>query len=501
MKTISLFGRLCAALAAFLPLQIIAQSVSDWPQFRGPDNSGVAAEARPPLHFGPGTNLLWKSPIPPGLSSPVVWGRRVFLTGFESNRLMTLAYDARTGRELWRRFAPADTIEKCHEYSSPAAPTPCTDGRRVYAYFGSYGLIAYDFSGREVWRRPLERLPSDHGTATSPILAGNLLILQHDGDSTNASLLALAPRTGKTVWEAHRPLAGASYSTPMIWRHDGMEELIVQGKGRVSAYSLKGGPPRWWVRGWSFSSVATPVAGGGLVFAGGGGVAAPSEPADPIFDWLKLLSEHDANRDGKLAVSETPEHLGFHQRKELPKEASGNYFPMRTLLGWMDTDKDGTVSKSEWDADEAFFKDKYNVDRFVAIRPGGAGDVTDSHVLWETTKGLPEMPSALYYQGRICFVKDGGMWTVIEPATGRRLLDRERLGTGGRYVASPIAAHGHIYLVNESGTFTVLRAGDTLSVAAVNALRENVRCTPALVGDTIYVRSENHLWAFAAKKQ
>ncbi len=125
-------------------------------------------------------------------------------------------------------MAPAEKLESCHEFSSPAASTPCTDGERVYASFDSFGVLAYAFDGTELWRRAFERLPSEYGTATSPILAGGCLILQHDGNSTNAQLIALAPATGKTVWESLRPLAGSCYSTPMVWRHGGVEELIVQ---------------------------------------------------------------------------------------------------------------------------------------------------------------------------------------------------------------------------------------------------------------------------------
>lgn len=472
-------------------------SPANWPQFRGPNGSGVADDARPPVHFGPETNLLWKTAVPPGLSAPVVWGDRVFLTALENNKLITLAYDARTGRELWRQVAPAQTIEKCHEFSSPATPTPCTDGERVYAYFGSFGLIAYDVEGNEVWQRALERLPSQYGTATSPILAGGRLILQHDGDNTNASLLALAPATGKTVWEAPRPLAGASYSTPMVWRHDDVEELIVQGKGRVAAYGMNGGEPKWWVRGWGFAAITTPVAGDGLLFAGGSGMGDPSEPDDPLFDWKKLIAEHDANRDGQIALDEMPKSVVWHIRKELPIDVPGNGFPMHDLMAiFVDTDKNGIVTKAEWDASEAFAKDKFNADRFVGIQPGGKEDSTATHVAWETTKGLSEMPSPLFYRGRVHFVRDGGMWTVLEPRTGKRLLDRERLGIGGQVVASPIAANGYIYLVNASGTFAVLRAGDTLDVVAVNKLGASVCSTPAIAGNRIYVRSADQLWAF-----
>ena len=174
---------------------------------------------------------------------------------------------------------------------------------------------------------------------------------------------------------------------------------------------------------------------------------------------------------------------------------------MRNLMQWFtDTNKDKIVTKAEWDADEAYAKDKFNADRFVAIRPGGKDDSTATHVHWETTKGLSEMPSPLFYQGRVHFVRDGGMWTVMDPKTGKRLLDRERLGTGGQVVASPIAANGHLYTVNESGTFAVLRAVDTLDIVAVNKLGESVRATPAIAGRALYVRSEEHLWAFGEKQ-
>lgn len=486
-----------AALAAFQGLTLCAAPAA-WPQFRGPNASGVADDAHPPTHFGPGTNLLWKAAVPGGVSGPVVWGDHVFLTAHEGNQLLTLAFDAATGRELWRRVAPAESVEATHAFSSPAAPTPCTDGTRVYAYFGSYGIVAYDFSGKEAWRRPFDRLPSQYGTSTSPVLAGGNLVLQHDGESTNASLVAISPATGRTVWESPRPMAGASYSTPMVWRHDGVEELVVQGKGRVSAYALGGGQPKWWVRGWGFSAVTTPVEGEGLLFAGGSGMGDPTAPDDPLFDWKKLIADFDANRDGKLALDEVPRSVVWHIRKEIPITVSGNGFPIRDMMQFfVDTDHDGAVTKEEWDASEAFAKDKFNADRFVAIRPGGRDDSTTTHVQWETTKGLSEMPSPLYYRGRVHFLRDGGMWTVVEPKSGRRVLDRERLGTGGQAVASPVAANGHIYTVNEPGDVTVLRAGDKLDIVSVAKLGESVRSTPAIAGRALYVRTASHLWAFA----
>jgi outer membrane protein assembly factor BamB len=227
----------------------------------------------------------------------------------------------------------------------------------------------------------------------------------------------------------------------------------------------------------------------------------PTEPDDPLFDWGKLIANHDANKDGQLAPAEVPDSVIWQIRKEISPDVPGNSFPMKKMLEmFVDTDKNQLVTKAEWDASDAFAKDKFNADRFVAIRPSGKEDSTTTHVAWETTKGLSEMPSPLFYQGRLHFIRDGGLWTVIEPQSGKRLLDRKRLGTGGQAVASPIAANGYIYTVNEAGTFAVLRAGDNLEVAAVNALGESVRTTPAIAGDTLYVRSAGHLWAFGEKQ-
>lgn len=484
-------------LGLMVTTSTLAASPRNWPQFRGPNASGIADDAKPPVEFGPDKNLLWKSPAPPSVSSAIVWSDYVFLTGFASDQLVTVAYDARNGRELWRRLAPAEKIEQCHDFSSPAAATPCTDGQRVFAYFNSFGVIAYDFAGKEVWRRPLPTLPVQYGSASSPVLIGERLIVQRDGGTTNSHLLALDPITGRTLWDAARPLARDSHSTPMLWRHDGIEELMVQGKGRLSAYDPATGTPGWWVSGWGFVAMSTPVAGDGFLFAGSSGMGDPTEPDSPELNWSKHIAQYDSNKDGALAIDEVPESVGWQIRPDLPKETPGNYLPIRDLIRWfVDNNKDGIATKAEWDAMDAFSKDKQNADRFVAIRPGGRENATETHVVWETTKGLAEMASPVFYRGRVYIIRDGGLLTVFEPKTGKRIVDRERIGAGGQYVASPIAADGLIYLVNESGTLTVLRAGDKVDVVAVNKLGESVRSTPAIVGERLFVRTREHLWAF-----
>jgi outer membrane protein assembly factor BamB len=153
-----------------------------WPQFRGPNSSGLGA-GRPPVHFGPDQNVLWKTAVGPGLSSPIVWDDRIFLTEFDqaTKRLSTFGIDRRTGKILWRRTVAPEQIEKVHELSSPAGATPVTDGERVYVYFGSYGLVSYDMNGNLKWERRLPLPENPYGAASSPIVAGELLVLNHQG--------------------------------------------------------------------------------------------------------------------------------------------------------------------------------------------------------------------------------------------------------------------------------------------------------------------------------
>jgi len=153
-----------------------------WPQFRGPNSSGLG-EGNPPVNFGPDQNVLWKTPVGPGLSSPIIWEGRIFLTEFDrtNKRLATLCIDRRTGRILWRRTITPGQIEEVHAISSPAGSTPATDGERVYVYFGSYGLLCYDLNGNLKWERRLPMPENPYGAVSSPIVAGELVVLNHQG--------------------------------------------------------------------------------------------------------------------------------------------------------------------------------------------------------------------------------------------------------------------------------------------------------------------------------
>jgi outer membrane protein assembly factor BamB len=487
---------LIPCLALFVASTHAAES---WPQFRGPNGAGIAADAaRPPTVFGPDKNVRWQAVVPRGVSSPIVAGDRVFVTGVADGAIVTLAFDAQDGRELWRKALPAQSLEKVHGFSSPAAATPCTDGQRVFVYANSFGVVAYDFAGKELWQRPLPVQNIEYGAGNSPVVAGGSVIVLRDGTSADSHLIALDPATGATAWDSPRPFARNSHATPMVWRHDGIEELVVKGRGRVAGYNPANGEMRWWVNGWGNAAIATAVAADGLLFVGSKGTGDPSEPPPPDLNWDKLVAAHDADRDGSLALEEVPKELLFHIRKEIPSTTPGNSMGIRNLLQkYIDGNKDGKVTKEEWDIAMTGFNSPQNRDRFVAIRPGGQGDVSATHIAWETTKGLNEMASPLVYRGRVYVVADGGRVSAFQPATGERLLDRQPLGAPGQYVGSPVAANGLVYFVSEAGTVTILRAGDAFEIVARIELKESVRSTPAIVGRSLYVRAMERLWAFA----
>jgi outer membrane protein assembly factor BamB len=377
--------------------------------------------------------VQWKTPVGSGISSPIIWAERVFLTEFDqaSQKLTTLCIDRLTGNILWRRGVTVEKTEEVHQLGSPAAATPATDGERVYVYFGSYGLVCYDLDGILKWERKLPLPENPYGATASPILAGELLVFNHQGK--DAYLLGVNRRDGRTVWRTDRSLFRYGWSTPVHWRHDGIEEILVQGgdfnpNQRLMAYDLANGAERWWVGGLPPCGKSTPVVGDGLLF-----LAASDIIMEP--------SAEKRNPDGAAR---------FYAK---------------------------------------------NAARVMAVRPGRTGEVMQANIAWSDRRGVPGVPSALYYSGRVYTFKDGGLVFCRAAQTGE-LLYSERLGPLGYYYSSPVAAGQRIYIASAEGVVAVLEAGDKLNVLATNKLDGGILATPALAGGNIYVRTESHLYAF-----
>lgn len=287
-------------------------------------------------------------------------------------------------------------------------------------------------------------------------------------------------------------LLRGSYSTPIVWTNEGREEIVTVGTSRIVAYTGDG-VERWWVSGLTDAPITVAVTGMNLLFASATYTGSDSDPID-IPTWETMIETYDANKDRRVALTEPPEEAGIVHRPEVSRDTPGNFLPLRNLLEFADGDKDGVVTHPEWGSFLGWVR--ANKDNALAVRPGGLGDSTRAHVAWRATRGLSEIPSPLFYRDRLYFVRSGGMVTSYAPDTGQVILDRQRLGALGQYVASPVAAAGRIYSAGETGTVVVFRAADTLDVLARNDLQESITATPAIADNKLYIRTAAHLWAF-----
>jgi outer membrane protein assembly factor BamB len=467
------------AAALLAAAGICAERPLAWPQFRGPGGSGVADDQKPPVEFGPDKNVKWKVPVPSGLSSPIVAGENLVITAFEEGKLYTIAYRRADGKEAWRREAPAKQIERFHKTEgSPAASTPATDGQRIVSYFGSCGLFCYDLSGKELWRRqmPTVVVGGDFGTGASPILADGMVIVLRD-QTKDSKIVALDAATGERKWETKRQ-SPLSYSTPVVWDTPQGKQVVAAGHAQMIGYDLRSGTEKWSLASTPAGCVASPVvADGNLFFAGSSGTDDP-EFQMPTYD--SLLKDLDKDRDGTLS------------REEAEKAFEG-------FFDNQDANKDGKVSRDEWDTVIRLFSEGKN--NALALKPGGSGDAA-SRVLWNKSKGLPYIPSAIVYRGQCVMVKDGGILTAYDAKTGDEVYVQKRVAASGSYYASPVAAGGNIYFTSlKEGAVTVLKAGtaEPEVVAENPPLSERVAATPAIAEDTLYVRTEKNLYAFSEK--
>lgn len=452
-----------------------------WPQFRGPNGSGVADGQRPPVELGPEKNVKWKVAIPSGISSPVIAGDMVVITALDGEKLYTIAYQRTDGKERWRAEAQAKQIEAYHKTEgSPAASTSATDGKRIVSYFGSCGLVCYDLAGKELWKfeMPTAATLGEFGSGTSPIIIDDTVVLVHD-EKTDPKVVAVDAKTGQPKWQQKR-LSIASYCTPVVWETSSGKQIVSAGHGRMIGYDLKTGAEKWFVNGMPAGCTPSPVTSEGTLFFAGGGSSSgdDSEMQMPPYD--SMLKDLDKDKDGALS-------------REEAEKAFGGFFDNQ------DANKDGKVTRDEWDSIIKFMSEGKN--RAFAVKPGGAGDITTSHLLWSKTKGLPYLATAIVYRGHYIMVKDGGIVTAYDTKTGAEVY-QERVAAKGQYYASPVAANGHIYFTTLDGTVTVLKAGlDKPEVVATNPkLDERTAATPAIAHDTLWVRTEKHLYAFAEKK-
>ena len=465
-----------AFLLTILLLAAVVAAPDDWLGFRGTNGTGVAETTGLPQEFGLSKNAIWKTAVPFGRSSPIVAGDRVFLTASEGDKLVTLALDRKTGLLLWRRDVQRARQMAMYRRNDPASPSPASDGANVYVFFAELGLISYTADGKERWRLPLGPFTSFYGMASSPVIAGDTLVLVCD-QQRDSFIIAVDSRSGSVRWKKSRSNPVEAYSTPVIHRPSGRApQVIVFGSLVLDAYALDTGERIWWVRQVGASPVGTPALGADMVYVSAQGA---EQSFLPPFD--ESLKEYDKDKDGSL------------QREELRSHAEAyDHF------GWMDRDADGAIERAEYDFVRSTTTAGHGL---VGIRLDGAtGDITASHTAWRVPKQFPYMASPLLYDGVLYTVKDGGIVMSLNPKTGEVLKTGRLEGALEPYPSSPVAADRKVYMTSASGKISVLRAGPQWDVLAVNDLGEECWATPAIAGGAIFVRTRSAIYAFGSAK-
>ena len=419
---------------------------------------------------------IWTSKLLPGNSTPCVHDALIFVTTYDSTKqqLATVALDRSTGKKRWTQIAKTGDIEPFHTVGSPASSTPVCDGEFVYVFFGSLGLLCYDVDGNLQWAQPMGPFQDEFGAASSPILLDDKIILNEDHD-VDSFLIAMDKATGETIWKTPREGFTRSYSTPVVWEVDDHKRIIVAGSLQVTAYDPDDGRPVWWVRGISRIVDTTPVIFGGRLFVATWTPGGDASERISMGPYASALKEFDRNQDSRIAKDELSEGA------------------VLTRFFRIDLNQDGALDREEWEKHARVFDQAQNV--AIAIRPGGLGDVTETHVDWIYRRGLPTVPSPVVYEGLLYMVKDGGIISCLDGANGE-LLYRGRSRGPGNYYASAVAGDGKVYFASERGVVTILKAGEELNVLSSHDFGERIMATPVLDHDQILIRTDKALYCF-----
>ena len=343
-------------------------------------------------------------------------------------------------------------------------------------FFSDFGLASYGLDGNERWRLPLGPFSNFHGMGTSPILAGDKLILVIDQD-LDSYLLAIDKNTGRQLWKTPRPGVVHGHATASLFRApNGEQQIIVPGSYLLAAYSAKDGKELWSVRGLSWQIKATGVVDGDTIYATGWAPGADPGQAKPLPSFDEAAKAADANHDNKLTHEELPQ----------PWKHTGSF-------AILDLNGDGALDSREW----GFYRARREANNItIAVRPGNArGDLTNSHVVWKHPRMVPEVPSPLVLDGILYTVKTGGILTAMLAATGEIKKSARVTGAIDSYYASPIAAGGKLFLFSEQGKAAVLKPGAEWELLQVNDFDEPIYATPAISGNRMYIRTASALFA------
>lgn len=464
-------------------------NAEDWTQFRGPNGIGVSTSTGLPEKFGPDKNVLWKTELPPGHSSPVLTSDRIFVTAHtqekENYQLLVLCLDRQTGKLLWQREVPRSIPGRLQNVNGPASASPVTDGSNVFAYFQEFGLISYDATGNERWKLPLGPVNMFYGFGASPILVDDKLVLPVDQDNPSSYLIAVDKNSGKVRWKVDRPVVISGYSTPIVYQpKKGPKQVVIPESFQLSAYSVANGKRVWWVRGLACEMKSIPSNDGEYLYINGWGFPT-NQPGKqvPTIPFKEALTRFDKNGDGEVAKSEVP-----------GKEATDPMDKMlRDAFEAFDMNRDEKLNAKDWDVFRAMMSSENGL---LAIKLGGKGDQTATAVRWRYQKPVPQVPSTLLYKGVLYMINDSGILISFDPATGNVLKQGRLMGAIDKYFSSPVAADDKVFLIGEGGAVSVLRAAGEWEILTVNELDDECFATPAIADGRIYIRTRGALYCF-----
>ena len=469
---------LCVAftvITAFLAAHSVAE---DWPQFRGINASGVSASNKPlPTEFSLTDKLKWSVKLGDGIGCPIVAGGKVFVTGMTGERTFSaFAFEAATGKKLWQRDFETGKLPRITPPNSHASSTPASDGQRVYVYFSTLGLVALDgASGEQSWQRSLPS-PSylmDWGAASSPIVHNGTVYFNQDDDLAPA-LFAIDAKSGAVKWKTERPDMLAGYAVPVICEANGQTDVVVSGSGFLKGYDPATGHERWSCNSTLRTMMTSPIVRDGVIY-----LSSQSYGDEKRTLKFALLEWLDTNQDGLLA------------RAEIPKEFWSRF-------DQSDKNKDGVIRDEELDtAFQSANNQAGGGNTIQAIRGGGTGDVTKTHVLWNIKNKSPSnLVSPVVVGEQLFIVKKGGLSSSFDSATGKTHWELNRIRNIGDYYASPVAGDGKIYVAGENGFIVVLEQGPKLKILATNDVGESCIATPAIADGRIFIRGRESLFCF-----
>jgi outer membrane protein assembly factor BamB len=437
----------CRTVSCLWSALVVSVCGSNWPGWRGPDGSGLAAEKSLPLHWATNQNVAWRVELPDrGNSTPVVWGRRIFLTqaiNVQSRRTV-MCFDRRNGRLLWQSGVTWTEKEPTNDQNPPCTPSPATDRRRVIAWFGSAGVYCYDPAGRELWHRDLGRQRHQWGYAASLVLYHGLCFLNF-GPGDRSFVIALDKKTGRIVWKSEIPIIGSdvnrqelggpdprvgeaasvklseiagSWATPLIVPATGHDELVIALPLRLVALAPGTGQELWHCGGPNIGAYSSPFHGEDLVGYAGGG--------------------------------------------------------FRNTL--------------------------------MLVRPGGRGDVTNTRRLWLRTlaNSQSHLGAGVIFQGHIYLVNTAGIAECFELESGQTIWTERLPGTGGSggSWSSPVRAGDRLYVPNRNADVFVLKAAPKFELLAINSISgEPMSASLAVSDGDIFIRTDKSLWCIGPRRK